>query len=155
MIALNYTGSNGAETPVVLCEKNPRTVAKHAAACGNAHKAYLRTVYGFQPKDDEYGVVLSASAHGSIIAIEIRFFTGSTKTYKGMFELPLHVFKIDGMPVTSTAAIENFVDHVVFVTVTGRYQFNGIKLSNVFEVNLDHDIAPAEPKRLSPAEAAK
>lgn len=155
MIALNYTGSNGAETPVILCEKNPRTAAKHAAGCGNAHKAYLRTVYGFQPKDDEYGVALSASAHGSIIAIEIRFFTGSTKTYKGMFELPLHVFKIDGAPVTSTTAIENFIGHVVFVTVIGRYEFNGIQLSNVLEIDLDHNIVHGEPKRVLPGKTVK
>lgn len=155
MNALDYMVSQRAETPVILCEKNPRTAAKHAAACGNAHKAYMRTVYGFQPEGDEYGVVLSASAHGSIVAIEIRFFTGATKTYKGMFELPLHVFKIDGEPITSTAAIENFIGHVVFVTVIGHYHFNGIKLSNVLEVDLDHNIVHAEPKRVVPDEAAK
>jgi hypothetical protein len=155
MIAHNYTSSNGAEKPIVLCESTSRAAAKHAAACRNAHKAYLRTVYGFQPENDEYGVVLSASAHGSIIAIEIRFFTGSTKTYKGMFELPLHVFKIDGMPVTSTAAMENFVGHVVFVTVIGRYHFNGIELSNVLEIDLDHNIVNGKPERLSLEEAAE
>lgn len=155
MMALDYMGGQREETPVVLCEKNPRTAVKHVAACRNAHKAYLRTVYGFQPEDDEYGVVLSASAHGSIIAIEIRFFTGSTKTYKGMFELPLHVFKIDGMPVTSTAALENFVGHVVLVTVIGRYYFNGIQLSNVLEIDLDPNIVHAKPKRVSPDEVTK
>lgn len=155
MMALDYMAGERAETPVVLCEKNPRTAAKHAAACGNAHKAYLRTVYGFQPEGDEYGVVLSVSAHGSIVAIEIRFFTLSMKTFKGMFELPLHVFKTDGMPVTSTAALDRFVGNVVFMTVIGRYHFNGIKLSNVLEINLDPNIVNTEPKRVSFNEAVK
>jgi hypothetical protein len=155
MMALDYMGGQRSEKPIVLCEKNPRAATRHAAACGNAHKAYLRTVYGFQPAGDEYGVVLSARAHGSIVAVEIKFYTLSMKTYTGMFELPLHVFKIEGMPVTSTAAIENFVGNVVFVTVIGRYQFNGVKLSNVLEIDLDHNIDQAEPKCVPPVEAAK
>jgi len=155
MMALDYMIAQRAETPVVLCEKNARTAAKHAAACGNAHKAYLRTVYGFQPEGDEYGVVLSASAHGSIVAIELKFYTLSMKTHTGMFELPLHVFKIEGMPITSTAAIEDFVGNAVFVTVGGRYHFNGIKLSTVLEIDLDHNIDHAEPKRVPSGKAAK
>jgi hypothetical protein len=150
MTTLKNIGGWGGDTPAVLYEDNPRTAAKHAAACANARKAYLRSIYGFQPHEgEEYGVVLSVQVYGSIATIEIRFFMGTTKTHKGTFELPLHVFKVDGEPVTSSAAIKRFVDHVVLVTVIDRYDFDGIPLSNVTDVDLDSNIVHTKRARAS------
>lgn len=150
MNAPNYSNVWDGEMPVVLRANNPRTAAKHAAACANAQKAYLRSIYGFQPDEgDEYGVVLAVQVQGSIATVEILFFTGTTKTHRGTFELPLHVFKVDGEPMTQSIAIKDFVGHVVLVTVVDRYDFNGIMLSNVGQVDLDLNIVHTEPKRVS------
>ena len=117
------------------------TATQQAAMREKAGKACLRAIYGFQPpRGDEYGVVVSAKAHGSIVATEIRFYTGITKPRKGMFELPFHVFKKDGLPLISTSEIQDFVGRVVLVTISDRYRFNGIALSNVAEVDLDWNI---------------
>lgn len=148
MKAPNYFVGWEGEVPAVLSENNPRTAAKHANACANAHKAFLRSIYGFQPDEGgEYGVVLGVQVQGSIATVEIRFFTGTTKTHRGTFELPLHVFKVDGEPMTQSIAIKDFVGHVVLVTVVDRYDFNGIMLSNVGQIDLDLNIVHTEPKR--------
>jgi hypothetical protein len=103
---------------------------------------------GWRLEGHECGILLSAIAHGSIVVVEIRFFVGE-KTYSGMFELPLHVFKKDGDFLTSSTAIKDFVGRGVWMTVNNRYQFNGISLSNAREIDLCDDVLYAERKSAS------
>jgi hypothetical protein len=55
---------------------------------------------------------------------------------KGMYEVPLHIFKKDGAAVTSSTDLMEFKGRFVYVTVIGRYKFNGISLSNLGAINL-------------------
>jgi hypothetical protein len=129
---------------IVLCESHPHAVNKHAGACEMARKAYLRAVYGVQPpKGDQYGYVLSAVAHGSIVVVEFRSF----HSRNSMFEVPLHVFKKGGVPLTSNIEIQNFVGCLVRLDMVDRYQFNGITLSNVSDIRhfSDSTIFESEP----------
>lgn len=134
---------------VAFCESSPRAAAKHVAACESSGKAYLRSIYGRQPRNGpECGRVLSASVNGSIVTIEIRLIVGK-KTHTSMFQVPLHVFKKDGASIASCAALEDFIGRFVIVVVIDRYKFNGILLSNVGEIILPRTVGYDEPNALS------
>jgi hypothetical protein len=121
---------------VVLCESNPHTGDKHIAACKTAHKAYLHAMYGYQPSQEEIGVVSSIAVNGTVVVVEVRFILwGATEL--GMFELPLHVFKQDGKVVNSTAQIKDLVGRLITMSVARHYQFDGISLSNVVAVDFN------------------
>jgi hypothetical protein len=140
MIA-SLLAQHDSETPVVLWKTNPRNVAKHAAACEKASKAYLRAIYGRQPATGKHsGWIRSITAEGSIVTVEIYFYWGSP--VNGTFELPLHVFKQGGKPLTCSTRIEDVVRGPVKVTVTDRYKFNGILLSNVAAIEVQNKPKP-------------
>lgn len=102
-------------------------------------------MHGFQPpKGAHFGDVLSAVVHGSIIVIEFR----SLESRTGMLEVPLHVFKKNGVSLTSSADVKNFVRRFVELTVVDRYQFNGITLSNVSDIRLYGDSPKLESKSI-------
>jgi hypothetical protein len=123
------------ENFVILCKCSPRNAANHATAYEKARKAYLRAVYGYQPvKGEHLAIIQSVTAEGSVMVVEIRFFVGE-KVHQNTFELPLYVFKKDGVPLTSTATIEEFTGYFAHVTVIDRYKFDGISLSIVGEID--------------------
>lgn len=129
------------QTPAQIQNTDSRTALKFTAARENARKAYLRTIYGFQPANGHYtGYVNYAATNGSVVTAEIYFVWGTTPI--GVFELPLHVFKWDGKPATSSDAIQRFVLRGVTITVADRYQFNGISLSTVTAIEFDSTFEP-------------
>lgn len=135
---------------IVLCESHPYAMCKHDAACEKARKAYLRAVHGFQPpKGNAFGHIRSAVTHGSIIVVEFRSISSRT----GMVEVPLHVFKKSGVSLTSSTDLKIFVGRLVWLNVIGRYEFNGISLSNVSDICLYGDLKKleSEPGSLSVA----
>ena len=120
--------------PNALCEISPQMALKHAIACEKARKMYLKAMYGEQPpKGEHWGWILSAVADVSVVTIELRLAWGRGTS---LFELPLHVFQKEGMPLESTAAIEDLSGYVVKLSVADRYNFNGITLSDVTAVEL-------------------
>jgi hypothetical protein len=129
------------QVPMHLQNTDTRTVMKFAAARESARKAYLRTIYGFQPANGKYvGYIQSAVTHGSVVTVGIYFLSDSPTV--GVFELPLHVFKKDGKPVTSSHAIQSLVLRGVTITMADRYKFNGISLSNVTAIEFDSKFEP-------------
>jgi hypothetical protein len=89
--------------------------------------------------------------HGSIIVVEFR----SLESRTGMLEVPLHVFKRNGVSLTSSTDIKNFVGRLVRLDVVGRYQFNGITLSNVSDIRLFSDCKPSKFEPASSASAVR
>jgi hypothetical protein len=128
------------QAPMHLYGTETRTAQKFGAACENARKAYLRTLYGFQPDEGGFhGYVRYAKATGAVVAVEIHFYFCSPAV--GVFEVPIHVFKQDGKTIVSSDDVENFVNREVGVIVSERYKFNGISLSNVIAIELDSTTA--------------
>jgi len=124
------------ENFVIFGENNSYTAAKHVVACEKARKAYLRAIYGYQPRNGwKVGNIISAVADGSIVTVEIRFLIGFSSRV-GMFELPLHVFKEDGKSLTSSVDIDDLVDRAIIMTVIDQYDFNGVRLSLVDNIAL-------------------
>ena len=117
-----------------LCKISSQMALKHAVACEKARKMYLSAMYGEQPPKGEYwGWILSAVADVNVVTVEVRLTWGRGTS---LFELPLHVFQKDGMPLESAAAIEDLSGYVVKLSVADRYNFNGITLSDVTAVEL-------------------
>jgi len=137
--------------PTDLQDTGTRTAFKFPAAFENARKACLRTLYGFQPATGRhYGRVLYAKAKGSVVIVEIYFYAADRSPI-GVFEMPLHHFKNDGEVIVNSADAEKFAGRQVYVTVAGRYKFNGISLSTVTCVEMHSTAKPnlivlAQPK---------
>lgn len=149
-MSTSLLAQHGSDTPFVLYKSTQHDVAKHVAACEKARKVYLRAMYGFQPSKGHYwGVVRSAVADGSVMTVDIRVVWG--KARNGTFDLPFHVFKKDGKVLATETVIENIVGRIVRVTVVGRYNFNGILLSNVSAVELKRDVTPVKAAWISTA----
>ena len=121
---------------VTLCESSMGTAAKHAAACENARKAYVRTIWGRQPfKGRHFASIKCVSINESVATVEVFYFHGSPT--KGMLQLPINVFTEDGKPFTSCAEMENVIHRFGWVVVADRRRFEGIYLSNVTAVEFD------------------
>jgi hypothetical protein len=135
MIARLLAQSQNQEV-VALCESSVGTAAKHAAACENARKAYLRTMYGRQPfKGRHFAALECVSIKGNVATVEVFYFHGSPT--KGVLQLPINVFMEDGKPFTSSAEMENVGHRFGWVVVADRRCFEGIYLSNVSAVEFD------------------
>jgi hypothetical protein len=121
------------EDMTALCALVPNAAAKHAAAFGKARAAFLREIYGCQPPKGQYkGVIRSLTMHGTVVTVEIQI----SMFGKGMFEVPLHIFKKHGASITSFAELKEFAQCSVHLTAMSRYKFNGILLSNICVINL-------------------
>ena len=132
-----------AGTPVVLCKANTRTKEKHAAACYAARAAFLRSLYGHQPaKGLTNGYIHNAEADGAIVVVEIGFHEYGYSM--GMFELPIHVFKFQGQPVSSSMDVVDWVCRPVVLKVVNRYKFDGVFLSNIAAVRIEDGEARME-----------
>ncbi len=124
------------QAPMHLYGTETRTAQKFGAACENARKAYLRTLYGFQPAEGRFcGYVRYAKVTGTVVAVEVYFYFGSPSI--GVFEVPIHVFKQDDKVIVSSHDVERFVGCQVAVVVSGRYKFNGISLSTLTAIELE------------------
>ena len=129
----NLLDQFAAQGPSHLQNTNTCTARKFPAAVENARKAYLRTLYGFQPKAGFHlGRLYYADVKGSSVTVEIYFDCGSPPV--GVFELPLHLFKRNGMPVECSDKIKTFTGDHVSLIVSGRHKFNGISLSTVTSI---------------------
>ena len=132
-----------AGTPVVLCNANTRTKEKHTAACYAARAAFLRSLYGHQPARGLInGYISSAKADGAIVVVEIGFHEYGYCT--GIFELPIHIFKFQGQPVSSSMNVVDWVGRPVVLTVVNRYKFDGVYLSNIAAVRIEDSEARME-----------
>lgn len=121
-------------TPAVSRERNVHTAGKHAAAFDKARRAYLSSMYGFQPtKGAKLGKVIDATLNGNIMTIEVRLIKRG-KPRNGTFELPVHVFQKNGDRMTCTNALQDLVGRIVVMKVVDRYEFDGYYLSNVSTV---------------------
>jgi len=121
---------------ITLCESSVGNAAKHAAACENARKAYLRTMWGRQPfKGRHFASVKCVSINDSVATVEVFYFHGSPT--KGVLQLPIDAFREDGKPFASSAEMENVVHRFGWVVVADRRCFEGIHLSNVTAVEFD------------------
>lgn len=141
---------NDAGSPAVLCKANTRTEAKHAAACHAARVAFLRSLYGHQPaKGLIHGHIHQIETDGTIVVVEIGFHEYGY--CRGMFELPIHVFKFQGQSVSSSMDVANWVHHNVVLQVLNRFKFDGIFLSNVAAISIANSGAPTEPPYELPA----
>jgi hypothetical protein len=139
---------------VILCESSLGTAAKHAAACENARKAYLRTMHGRQPfKGRHFASVKCVSIDDSIATVEVFYFSGSPM--KGMLQLPISGFKQDGKPFTSSAEMETVVHRLGWVVVADRRCFDGIYLSNVTAVEFDSSSQSLGVKSVQPETVQK